>query len=95
MFLFFKAPPCGGLCFDVPVIILNITLYLPIVAECFSHQKKMLRAPARMTMRVIYLRVLFGFEMSEVHLQILLSGGLTAGPGGVPGQAKGEVLALV
>lgn len=46
-------------------------------------------------MRVIYLRVLFGFEMSEVHLQILLSGGLTAGPGGVPGQAKGEVLALV
>lgn len=91
---FFKAPPCGGLCFYVLVVILNITPYLPIIAECFRI-RRILRAPARMTMRAIYLRVPFGFEMSEVRLQILLSGGLTAGPGGVPGQAKGEVLALV
>lgn len=78
----------------VLVIILNITFYLLIIAECFCF-RKIPRAPARMTIRVIYLRVLFGFEMSDVDLQILLSGGLTAGPGGVAAQVKGEVLALV
>lgn len=33
--------------------------------------------------------------MSEVHLQILLSGRLTVGPGDVGARVKGEVLALV
>lgn len=49
---------------------------------------------------MIYLRVPFGLEMSEVHLQMPLSGGWTVGPGGGGGgggaaQAKEEVLALV
>lgn len=43
-----------------------------------------------MTMRVIYLRVLFGFEMSEVHLQILLSGGVDCRARRRPGAGEGR-----
>lgn len=79
----------------VLVVILNIiNILFTDYCRMFSLQKNPACA-CEDDYKVIYLRVLFGFEMSEVHLQILLSCGLTAGPSGVAAQAKGEVLALV
>lgn len=65
----------------------------------FSLKRKRKSLLTRTAQGMIYSRFPFGFEMSEVRLQILLSGvwsaGLCEGSGGGAARAMGGVLALV